>query len=135
MNPSLSPRLYADLIGKPYLKDARGPAKFDCLGLAIEIQRRMGHTVPEFVSSESELHRQLATGGFLASCTRVDEPKAGCVVLFLMSASEHHIGTMTDRFVMVHTTAQTRGVVREPILGPLWSRRIVGFYQLGEVTP
>jgi cell wall-associated NlpC family hydrolase len=123
--------VYADLVGKPWSEGARGPEAYDCLGLAIEIQRRRGFTVPDFLSSEAELHRQLAGGGFLAGCKKLEAAEYGCVVLFRTGIHEHHLGTMIARHRMIHTTAQTRGAVIEPILGPLWERRILGFYAMG----
>ena len=128
----LSAHLYADLVGLPFVEGGRGPLGYDCVGLAREIQRRRGHTVPEFFSSEAELHRQIASGGFLSDCQRVSEPRAGCVALFKMTGHEHHLGTMVSRHRMVHTTAQTCAAVIESILGPLWERRIVGFYEVGD---
>jgi cell wall-associated NlpC family hydrolase len=122
--------LYADLVGKPWSKGARGPEAYDCLGLAIEIQRRRGFTVPDFLSTEAELHRQLAGGGFLAGCKKLEAPEYGCVVLLRTGVYEHHLGTMIAGHRMIHTTAQTRGAVTESILGPLWQRRILGFYDL-----
>jgi cell wall-associated NlpC family hydrolase len=123
---------YADLVGKPYSEGARGPEAYDCLGLAIEIQRRRGFIVPDFLSSEAELHAQLAGGGFLAGCERLEAAEYGCVALILNSNLTHHLGTMIAKHRMIHTTAQTRGAVIESILGPLWQRRIVGFYALGK---
>jgi cell wall-associated NlpC family hydrolase len=121
-----------DLLGKPWSAGARGPEAYDCLGLAIEIQRRRGITGPKFLSCEGELHRQLATGGFLSDCEKLEAAEYGSVVLFKVGPYEHHLGTMVARYRMIHTTAQTRGVVVESILGPLWAHRIVGFYKIGE---
>lgn len=128
---ALSYSLYGDLLGKPWQEDARGPDAYDCLGLTIEVQRRRGLAVPDFVSSEAELHRQLAGGGFLADCIKLDAAEPGCVALVKMGVNEHHLGIMIDRFRILHTTKQTKGVVRERVLGPLWARCIVGFYVVG----
>jgi len=126
----LPARLYADLVGKPFAAGGRGPDVFDCVGLAAEIQRRRGLAVPVFSSSEAELHRQIAAGGFLADCQRVRKPEPGCVALLKMGLHEHHLGTMVSQHRILHTTAQTRGVVVESILGPLFKNRILGFYLL-----
>jgi hypothetical protein len=123
--------LYADLVGKHYADGARGPEAYDCLGLAIEIQRRRGFTVPDFISSEAELHAQLASGGFLDGCEKLEAAEYGCVALIRNSNRTHHLGTMITKHRMIHTTAHTGGAVIESILGPLWNRRILGFYALG----
>lgn len=33
-----------DLVGKPYITNGRGPNGYDCYGLAIEVEKRFGHT-------------------------------------------------------------------------------------------
>ena len=33
-----------DLIGKPYITNGRGEKGYDCYGLAIEVEKRFGHT-------------------------------------------------------------------------------------------
>lgn len=129
---NLAQHLYSDLVGKPWSAGARGPEAYDCLGLAIEIQRRRGITGPRFLSCEAELHRQAAAGGYLADLFRMDAAEPGCVVLLLNSENQHHLGTMISPYLMIHTTAQTRGAVIESILGPLWNRRVLGFYKVGE---
>ena len=44
-----------DLLGKPYKAHARGPNAFDCYGLVIEIEKRLGHDMPD-------LYKRLAEG-------------------------------------------------------------------------
>lgn len=125
---SIAPRLYADLIGKPYRDGARGPDAYDCLGLAMEMARRLGLEVPDFVSSEEELHRQLAgDGSALASMPRIEQPEPGCVVL--LRGVPAHLGVMLDRWWMLHSLAGTN-CTRERITEPAWQRRVIGFYRL-----
>jgi cell wall-associated NlpC family hydrolase len=129
---SLSFSLYGDLLGKPWREDARGPDAYDCLGLTIEIQRRRGLAVPDFVSSAAELHRQLADGGFLAGCTRLEEPDAGAVVLMRsLGTHGYHMGVMVDRFRMLHASEPAGSVVLERLSSSRWSRRTCGFYEVG----
>ena len=131
MNRSIPARLYSDLLFKPYREGARGPDFYDCLGLAIEVQRRRGFAVPDFISSTDELHAQVAAGGFLAGCTKLEYgAESGCVALVRMGVNEFHLGTMIDPYRMLHVTAQTRTPVVVRILEPIWQRRIIGFYRL-----
>ena len=127
---ALSARLYVDLLSKPFVEGGRGPDTYDCVGLAAELQRRLGRKLPTFLSCEAELHRQLALGGVLDPCQRLERAAPGCIAFVRMSLGAHHIGTMIDPFRMLHTTAQTRRPVIEPVLGPLWSGRILGFYTM-----
>jgi cell wall-associated NlpC family hydrolase len=128
--PALAPRIFADLIGKPFEKGARGPDKFDCVGLAMEVAKRLGKQLPAYVSTEDELHAQLGTGGaVLADCPRVSEPHAGCAVLMRMKPNVHHLGVMVDQYRLLHAYITT-GVIVERINSPIWNRRILGFYSL-----
>lgn len=125
---ALSFLIWGDLLGKPWKEDARGPDAYDCVGLAIEIQRRRGLTVLDFISSEAELHHQLAEGGFLAGCEKLDVAEPGCVALIRMGPHKFHLGTMLDRYRMLHARCETCGVVVERMLGSAWERRVMGFY-------
>lgn len=129
---AISPRLYVDLIGKPFAESARGPESFDCLGLVLEVARRIGKTLPEYVSSEEELHRQLGSGGeALGGLQRIEAAEPGAVVL--LRGVPAHLGIMIDRWWMLHSAAGL-GCVRERISSPLIAGRIAGFYRL-EVQP
>ena len=130
---SLSPRLFVDLIGKPFRADARGPAALDCVGLACEVLRRCGHVVPDFVSSEAELHRQMAAGGILAGASPLPRAEAGCVVLLRsLGRDRFHVGIMIDQTCMLHASEVVGAVVIERLRNSAWAYRIVGFYLLDE---
>jgi hypothetical protein len=127
---SLSSTLFADLLGKPFAADARGPASYDCVGLAIEMAKRLGKQVPNYVSSEAELHAQLGSGGCtLADCPQISRPLPGCAVLLRISPTQHHLAFMLDEYRMIHTTSAT-GCVIERVNSPLWQRKIIGYYSL-----
>jgi len=127
----LPARLYSDLIGKPFAEGARGPEAYDCVGLAIALQRRMGRDVPDFASTLDELHQNYAEGGgLLGPAICIPRPVAGCVVLLRMLADERHLGVMLDEFRMIHTSRETGGVVIERILAGPWQRRVLGYYEV-----
>ena len=129
MLTAISPRLYADLIGKPFLADARGPSAYDCLGLAIEMQRRQGHAVPDYASTPDELHRQYSEErGVLGPCYRIERATPGCVVLMRGIESERHLGTMTDRFTMLHASAISKSVVHDVLSRSIYGHRVLGYY-------
>lgn len=126
----LDSKLFLDLLGKPFADGARGPEKYDCVGLAMELAKRLGKQVPNYVSSEAELHAQLGAGATsLADCPQIPKPLPGCVVLLRMTPSQHHLAFMVDEYRMIHTTAAT-GCVIERINSILWQRKVVGFYSL-----
>jgi cell wall-associated NlpC family hydrolase len=129
--PALSPALFSDLIGKPFVDGGRGPANYDCVGLVIEVAKRLGKTLPDYLSSETEFHAQMAAdGAALADLPRVGAATAGDIVLLRTGPAEHHVGVMVDRWRMIHAWKGI-GVLVERINSPLWLRRILGFYSLG----
>jgi cell wall-associated NlpC family hydrolase len=127
---ALAASMYADLLGKPFVAGGRGPANYDCVGLALEMARRLGKTLPNYLSSETELHAQLGAGGAtLAGLPQIARPVPGCLVLLRISPADHHIGIMVDEFRMIHTLSGV-GCVIERILSNLWQRKVIGFYSL-----
>jgi hypothetical protein len=126
----IPPRLYADLLSKRFEPGGRGPDAYDCVGIAIEVARRMGRPLPAFLSSESEFHAQLADGGTrFADLERIAEAEPGCIVAFEMRPDKHHIAIMIDRFRFLHAASDV-GIVCERVLSPSWQRKIIGFYRL-----
>jgi len=127
----LPARLYADLIGKPYQPGARGPDAFDCLGLHLELLRRQGYDVPDYGSSMASFHLNFdGPGGILGVCREIELPVPGCTVLLRTGSNvdERHIGTMLDSFTMLHTMRETRSVVTEKVISPVWRHRVLGYY-------
>jgi cell wall-associated NlpC family hydrolase len=127
---SLASSVFSDLLGKPFSAGARGPSSYDCVGIVLTIAARLGKQVPDYASSEAELHSQLSVAGSeLADCPQVKTPAPGCVVLFQITPGQHHMGIMVDAYRMIHC-ADPAGVVIESIMSPLWKRRVLGFYTL-----
>jgi len=129
----LSARLYSDLIGKPYRDAGRGPDAFDCLGLAIEMQRRQGRDVPDFASTIEEFHRLYQPGaeghpGILGPAREIPTAVPGCAVLLRMMGGELHLGTMLDAWTMLHTQRGIGAACTESLLRPVWQRRVIGYY-------
>ncbi len=124
----LPARLYGDLIGKPFEDGGRGPGTFDCLGLAIEMQRRQGRAVGNYASTIEEFHREYSAGLF-GPCAQLCRPAAGCVVLLRTGIHERHVGTMLDAYTMLHTmSGMAGGAAIERLLAPEWTRRVLGYY-------
>lgn len=79
---------YLDLLGKPFQANGRGPASYDCVGLALAVAGRLGKVLPAYLSNETELHAQLgANNATLADLPQIPRAVPGCVVLF--SAHAH----------------------------------------------
>jgi cell wall-associated NlpC family hydrolase len=128
--PAIALAVYADLLGKPFKDGARGPDAFDCVGLALEMAKRVGKALPAYLSSEDELHAQLGPGAAsLADLPQVAKPEPGSIVLLRISPVEHHIAFMVDEFRMIHTM---RGidVSIERVFSNLWQRKVIGYYRI-----
>jgi cell wall-associated NlpC family hydrolase len=130
MTRRLPARLYADLIGKSYRADGRGPEAYDCLGLVLELQRRQGRDVPQYSSTSEELHRSVDRGaGILGVARSIGHPQPGCVVLLrTLEPGRVHMGTMLDPWSMVHCSESSQAVVVERLAGSRWERCVLGFY-------
>ena len=127
---TLPARLYADLVGAPFVAGGRGPEAYDCLGLVIELVHRQGCDVPEYASTADELARQhRAEEGVLGPCYKIDSPAAGCVVLMYDLAGEGaHLGVMVDRFRMIHAASYAGRVIVEVLGRSLFRNRVLGYY-------
>jgi len=126
----LAPRLFADLIGKPWAEGGRGPDAYDCVGLVLEVAKRLGKQLPDYVSNEATLHAELAAGGdSLADLPRMIHPNVGDVVLLRMGVNEHHLGVMVDSCRMLHASRNCAAII-ERVNSPLWQRRVMGYYAL-----
>ena len=132
MNAPISARIYADLVGKPFALHGRGPREYDCLGLAMEFQRRRGLALPAYLSDVEELHRAIADGGQFSEAHRLEAAEPGCVVLLRSPGSDYHrhIGCMVDRFRMLHASEDAGASVLEVLTRCAWSRRVLGFYRV-----
>ncbi len=128
---TLPVHLYLDLIGTPFVPNGRKPGRLDCVGLVIEVLRRLGCELPAYLSDEASLHRALADNGPLSSAHRLEIAEPGCVVL-LRSPNQagRHLGIMLDGTNMLHASEDTGTVVTESLAHSIWGRRVLGFYRV-----
>lgn len=128
----LPSRVYADLIGKPYVHGGRGPAGYDCAGIVVEVLKRLGMPmqVPETPSAEGAQHVAMQE---ILRARWIDIPRAvpGCVVFFRPG----HVGVMLGPFTFLHTTSDVGQACIERVDGPLWVRRFAGFYEYAGALP
>ena len=121
-----------DLIGKEFELAARGPDKYDCWGVCIEVSKRMGKELPDFFynkESQDELLSSIIDDNKDEVLTKIDKPEAGDIVLLkVVPKMTTHTGIMLDSVRFIHITSKTRSCI-ERIDSPLWSRRVKGFYR------
>lgn len=104
---ALSPDLYEDLIGKPYLLHARGPDYLDCVGLLLAICRRRGLGVRELRSIPSQVDR------IDDEWEKVLNPGPGDALLFRSRSQVWHVGVVIDDHLMIHASEDEGAVVIE----------------------
>ena len=84
------------MLGKPFREGARGPAAYDCVGLFLEMQRRLGRDVPRYSSHEADspsaLHR----------FEPVMLPQPGDGILIRSADPRWHVGVVAGGGWMIH---------------------------------
>ena len=131
MAATLPMAVWLDLLGKPFEDGARGPAAYDCVGLMLEVERRLGITLPPWGSDPREL------AGAMAHWEKVTDPQPGDAIL--MDAVDQryrwHIGVVAGGGWMIHAREGV-GVVRERHNSFPWHNRVRGFYRAnGNINP
>ena len=75
-----------DLLGKPYKAHARGPKEYDCYGLVIEVEKRLGHTMPDLYTKLSEGWEEdphnINFSAEMTGLEKTNTPSLGDVVVF-----------------------------------------------------
>ena len=117
--------LYGDLLPVPYLAHGRTLQGLDCVGVFMEVQRRLGHALPFYESDPATLE------SVLPRWEKVDVPQPGDGILIRSSAPDWHVATVISPFEMVHGK-EGAGVVVERFDSPAYARRIEGFYRWKE---
>jgi hypothetical protein len=121
---------YVDLLGKEYAHNGRGPEYYDCWGMCMEIYKRLGRELPEFLPAVAEpacIHDVVdnAKGNF----TEIPKPVPYCLVTFMVCTPYvTHIGVvLEDINTFIHLLKKSR-VTIERLDSLAWARRIKGFY-------
>jgi len=119
---TLPATLWLDLLGKPFFEGARGPDAYDCVGLFLEMQRRLGLPVPAW-GSHARLLPEAKT-----QWEPVGDPQPGDGILIYSDDPPWHLGVVTGADYMIHSHPSC-GVVRERYNAFPWHNRIEGFYR------
>ena len=122
---------FQDLIGKPFKDGARGPDAYDCWGLAMELFRRQGITLPEYpISAMATQMIALAMSTHEHEWIKLAGPQPGCLVVISISCSTwaNHVGVYIGDNKFIHCYRST-GVVVDHL--SRWQSRIAGYYRPG----
>lgn len=126
----IKPLKYADLLGRPFAYGGRGPERYDCYGLAIEIYRRAGLTLPDYASTDDPARQgALFADGAARYFYRVDDPRPLDIALFRLHRGHWHCGVIVDSYErFVHITEHT-SVSCEELHDPVWHPRLVSVHR------
>lgn len=122
--------VYIDLLGKDFKYGGRGPDKFDCYGLAIEIYKRLGIELPEYESFADPEQIDLGMNdGRRNYLQEIPKPEVGCMVMFsIRPPYVSHMGIMLDSNKFIHIMHKSQvSVERTDSL--LWANKLAGFYR------
>ena len=125
MSDCLPESIWRDLLGRPYAEDARGPEQFDCVGLFLEIQRRLGRAVPPYPSDP------MLVPAARKQWERVETPAPGDAVLIVSHDPPWHIAVVLETEPqpwMLHSNS-AMGVVRSRMDRFPWRNQIEGYYR------
>ena len=119
-----------DLIGKPFQYGGRGPDEYDCLGLCIEIYKRLGISLPDINTPDSASLREttfLTGKDEMFEC--LEKPKPFCFVAFKIRPHIWHAGiVLEDCWHFIHI-ARKKMVVIERLDNVQWQHKFDKFYE------
>ncbi|AZO96083.1 NlpC/P60 family protein [Halocella sp. SP3-1] len=121
---------FADLLGKPFVNEGRGPEEYDCYGLAREVFGRFGIKLPDYrISCEnaSSINSTIDTEKVSTWQECEDSQVPSLLVMRFNSHLYNHVGVYIGSGRFIHTAEKT-GVRIENINSLYWQHRIEGYY-------
>lgn len=109
---------YLDLLGVPFERGARGPETFDCYGLAIEMFRRAGVAVPDFVSPGTLEEVESLIDRAKGAWKKVPLGTVGSLVTLRVEGLGAHVGYTVEQDRYVHAI-EGSGVTTDRLSNPL----------------
>lgn len=105
---------YVDLLGVPFERGGRGPDRYDCYGLVIELYRRQGVNLPDFESPGTLEKIEQLLDDESKKWRKVPAMTPNSVIHFRVDTYGAHVGVMLDGDRFIHTTDGT-GVTTDRI--------------------
>ena len=93
-----------DLLGKPYKVHGRGPDSYDCYGLVIEVEKRLGRELPdlyEIFEKKSEV-RDTLLATQAVGLIKTDSPSFGDIIVFKKKGHIDHIAVYLKNDDFIH---------------------------------
>jgi len=85
-----------DLLGKSYKAHGRGPDAYDCYGLVIEVEKRLGHTMPDLYTRLSKCDEwefdphNVDFSSEMTGMEKTENPVFGDVIVFFKKGRIYH---------------------------------------------
>lgn len=120
-----------DLIGIPYKVHGRDKDGMDCYGLAIEVMKRCGITLPDVFYDDIEQNTcekiRILNNGL--PLKKMQKPCENCIIVMNTKGYESHIAVYLGEGMLIHSV-RNLGVVYEPLRR--YEKRVTEYYQVGE---
>jgi len=130
------PAWAADYVGLPYATHGRERAGIDCWGLVRLVLAEVFHAeLPDYADRYADGNDWGAIGtavrdGLADGWTRVEQPRAGDLLILSIAARPWHCGLMLGPLHFLHAPPDTTTCI-ERLDSPRWARRIQGIYRHG----
>lgn len=116
-----------DLLGKPYKPHARGPVEYDCYGLVIEVEKRIGHKMPDLytrLANRGEWEYDPHNIDFAKEMTgmeKTDKPSFGDVIVFFDAKGRiFHTGVYLKNDDIIHCNRDGVHIIKVQEYGIKW---------------
>jgi cell wall-associated NlpC family hydrolase len=89
-----------DLLGKPYKVHGRDPDGYDCYGLVIEVERRLGRNLPDLykIFEKKSDVRNVTLSTEATGLIKTDTPSFGDIIVFRKKGRADHVAVyLKDR--------------------------------------
>ena len=108
-----------DYLGKPWVRAGRGPDAFDCVGLFMEIQKKIyGRDVSDLsfinLNSAKSIARAFWESPEAQKWQPTNLPKAGDGVAMYLHSIPNHVGVVMDDLHVIHAY-EGQGVIRSDL--------------------
>lgn len=122
-----------DLIGIPYKVHGRDKDGMDCYGVAIEVMKRIGKTLPDVFYAETSVAENAKTALLVKNglpLRKIEYPSEGCLIdIALTGNATSHVGVYVGDGMFIHATKDV-GVCLQKL--SKYKNRIKGYYIIGE---
>ena len=123
--------IYVDLLSIPFKKGGRDAAGMDCWGLCLEVARRAGIDLPDYLSPDNPEEVGSLADAERACYVRLNRPEPFCLVAFAGQGKYvDHLGmVLEDGRSFIHCSSTRGRVTIESLNHPVWSKILAGFYK------